>query len=40
MPNIMAGVNQTPMLALDGRHRLDDCGRRAWPDGITRHWLS
>ncbi len=39
MPTIMAGVNQTLMLAFDGRHRLMIAvGGR--PDGITRHWSS
>ncbi|STS84569.1 L-proline glycine betaine ABC transport system permease protein ProW [Klebsiella pneumoniae] len=38
MPTIMAGVNQTLMLALvDGSDRLDDRRRRPRPDGAARY---
>jgi hypothetical protein len=40
MPTIMAGVNQTLMLALDGGDCLDDRRWRSRSDGAARHWPS
>ena len=38
MPSVMAGINQSLMLALHGRHCLHDCRGRPGPDGAARHW--
>lgn len=37
LPTIMAGVNQTLMLSIDGGYRLDDRRGRFGSDGVTRH---